>query len=295
MAIKNINNIKANEILGEDIIINDVLVATKGTPISEQLIMFLKNRDINDINILSEKVSSIQNNVKTSVQGPKLPFSSREIETTFWQTLSLLNNVQRYGGILKREEDIEYLIKIFDNMHTKNNFINIIYALKYWSLDVFVHSFDTFILGTMLAKKHEIPNIESVALGYLFHDIGKLKVYRELLDKKTKLTYIEFEMIKQHTIEGETILQSFNQGHIAHFARSHHERINGSGYPDRLTKEELSTDLRILHIVDVYSALTLKRPYRDAISSREALQIMLRDQHLYDRDLLFSFIESLKP
>nr|WP_283248116.1 HD domain-containing phosphohydrolase [Bacillus sp. FJAT-50079] len=180
-------------------------------------------------------------------------------------------------------------------MHTKNNFINIIYALKYWSLDVFVHSFDTFILGTMLAKKHEIPNIESVALGYLFHDIGKLKVYRELLDKKTKLTYIEFEMIKQHTIEGETILQSFNQGHIAHFARSHHERINGSGYPDRLTKEELSTDLRILHIVDVYSALTLKRPYRDAISSREALQIMLRDQHLYDRDLLFSFIESLKP
>ena len=100
-------------------------------------------------------------------------------------------------------------------------------------------------------------------------------------------------MIKSIQSKRQLILHSFGQDQIAHFARSHHERMDGSGYPDRLSKRELSKELRILQIVDVYSALTLKRPYKDEVPAHEAIQILLRDGKKYDNELLLSLIDAL--
>lgn len=220
--------------------------------------------------------------------------NAKAVEDTFVQILYLIAHEHRYGKLLNRAEDISFLMKLFHRLHFKySTAFETFYNLKKWDFYTFIHSFDVFILGTTLAKKHELPHLETVALGYLFHDIGKMKISQDILKKRRKLTNLEYQEIQRHTIEGENLLCSLGLKHIADYARFHHERLDGTGYPDQLKSEQIPEALKVLHIVDVYSALTLKRPYKDDIPADEAIQILLLNEKKYDTKLLFSFLDSL--
>src|SRR5690606_7944953 len=122
-------------------------------------------------------------------------------EDTFKRALMLVAHEHRYGKILNRDEDVQFLMQLFIHLHKKHDYIDTFYALRSWDEYTYLHSIDTFILGTLFAKKHGVHNIELVALGFLFHDIGKTKIPQKLLSKRGKLTYREFEIIKKHTTE----------------------------------------------------------------------------------------------
>ena len=249
-------------------------------------------KDIKDVSVKEEQPSTQSHEVKT-----KIPITSTYKETkardTFFNSLSFVGHEHRYGKMLNHDKDVQLLIQLFTDIHMNDHFIDTLYALKTWDHFAFVHSFDVFVLGTLIAKRLGLHQLESIALGFLFHDIGKMEISQDILAKEGKLTFNEFERIKRHTIEGEAILNSLGQSQIAHFARSHHERMDGSGYPDKLSKKELSKELRILQIIDVYSALTLQRPYKDEIPAQEALQILARDVNKYDKSILLELIEAL--
>src|SRR5579862_877906 len=107
------------------------------------------------------------------------------------------------------------------------------------------------------------------------HDIGKIAVPDAILLKPGRLTPEEWEVIRQHPVVGERIcapLKSFR--HVLPIVRHHHEKLNGSGYPDGLKGEAIPITARVLQIVDIFDALTTARPYKKAFSWREALQIM---------------------
>jgi putative two-component system response regulator len=111
--------------------------------------------------------------------------------------------------------------------------------------------------------------------GGVLHDIGKIGVPDHILNKPGSLTPEEFETIKQHTVIGDRIckgLRSLDQ--VRDLIRHHHERLDGSGYPDRLAGNAISLPVRILAVCDVYDALTSTRPYRQAMSSDEAFRIL---------------------
>ena len=92
-----------------------------------------------------------------------------------------------------------------------------------------------------------------IATSYLLHDIGKLKIPREILSKPGRLTIQEFEAMKTHTIQGEVIFKQIGLADLSYIAKSHHERRNGEGYPDSVATA-FTTELEILQIIDVYSA-----------------------------------------
>jgi putative two-component system response regulator len=107
------------------------------------------------------------------------------------------------------------------------------------------------------------------------HDIGKVAVSDAILLKPGRLTPEEFRVIQEHPVIGERIcapLKSFRL--LLPIIRHHHEKLNGSGYPDGLKGEEIPVTARVLQIVDVYDALTTQRPYKPALSREEALEIM---------------------
>jgi len=128
-----------------------------------------------------------------------------------------------------------------------------------------------------LAEKLGLPDHLRVALrrGGLIHDIGKLAVPEHILLKPGPLTAEERKIMEQHTIEGERIcapLRSFRN--VLPIIRHHHEKQDGSGYPDGLKGEQVPLTARILQITDIYDALTTDRPYRKALPQEKAFAIL---------------------
>jgi len=128
-----------------------------------------------------------------------------------------------------------------------------------------------------MAEKLGLPDQLRVALrrGGLIHDIGNLAVPEHILLKPGPLTPEERKIMEQHTLEGERIcapLRSFRN--VLPIIRHHHEKQDGSGYPDGLKGEQIPLTARILQVTDIYDALTTDRPYRKALPVEKALAIM---------------------
>ena len=145
-----------------------------------------------------------------------------------------------------------------------------------------------------LAEKLGLPEDLRVALrrGALIHDIGKLAVPEHILLKPGPLTPEERKIMEQHSVAGERIcapLRSFR--HVLPIIRHHHEKWDGSGYPDGLKREQIPLTARILQVTDVYDALTTDRPYRKALPMEKALAIMREEMNRgwWDRSILDEF------
>jgi hypothetical protein len=130
--------------------------------------------------------------------------------------------------------------------------------------------------------------LRGLAVAALLHDIGKLQVPDTILSKAGPLTPAEFAVIKRHPGDGETLLEHIGGfGAEAPLVRGHHERLDGSGYPDGLRGGELSIELRILGVCDVYDALTSERVYRRAFDESRALAILEQgSDSSFDPDVL---------
>ena len=110
------------------------------------------------------------------------------------------------------------------------------------------------------------------------HDIGKLAISSRILDKPAALTERELERVRAHPDITRRILERVpGLGELAPLAAAHHERLDGSGYPDALTAAELTLPMRILAVADVYEALTSARPYRPAFTSEQAIEVLRAD------------------
>ena len=139
------------------------------------------------------------------------------------------------------------------------------------------HSKDVAVISTFLAKKHGYNDeeLKMFHLAGLLHDLGKLAVPNEIINKPDKLTEEEYDLIKQHPYYSHRILQQIEGfAQISNWVGQHHEFLNGQGYPYRLCADKISLGARILTVADVFCALTEDRPYRNMLTSDQTFDIM---------------------
>ncbi len=134
--------------------------------------------------------------------------------------------------------------------------------------------------AVQLGRSLDLPeeDLQELRIACLLHDVGKVAVPDEILLKPGPLNAEETEIVRQHPVTGELIcapLKSLRR--ILPLIRHHHERMDGSGYPDGLRGYEIPLMAQILQIADIYDALITDRPYRDALSSEDALETLSRE------------------
>ena len=144
----------------------------------------------------------------------------------------------------------------------------------------FVHSLNVGLLCGYLAGRLKPGDREfaaSMTYGGLLHDLGKAKVPQQVLNKPGRLSEEEYELMKAHSVYGDEIAKSsgISDVRVLSIIRNHHERWGGHGYPDGLRKDEIPMFARIAAVADVFDALTAKRVYKDPLSSREAVSMIL--------------------
>ena len=137
------------------------------------------------------------------------------------------------------------------------------------------HSRDVVDLSLAVADALELDAYERrvVELSALLHDIGKLAIPREVLDKRGPLDECEWALMHRHTIDGQRMVEGSDTSMaiIGQVVRSSHERWDGGGYPDGLAGQAIPLAARIVAVADAYSAMTSDRPYRRAMSEARAL------------------------
>lgn len=141
-----------------------------------------------------------------------------------------------------------------------------------------------------------LVDIQNLRYASYLHDIGTVSIPDEIMLKKGELTPDERAIIQKHVLIGEEICQALpNRRGVLPIIRHHHERWDGSGYPDRLRENEIPWLAQVFQIIDIYVALTSKRPYKESCSSQEALEIIRQetDKAWRNPELVQSFIEFL--
>lgn len=157
------------------------------------------------------------------------------------------------------------------------------------------HSINVCVLSLMTGVVLGFNQMRLMKLGSgaLIHDIGKILVSQEILNLPRALTVEEFEEVKQHTVYGYKILKdSFKyDDEAAGIALSHHERVDGSGYPHGLNKNQIPIFAKIVAIIDVFDAITSDRIYAKGVSFDEGIVYLIKEgRGVFDEDILKKFI-----
>jgi len=118
---------------------------------------------------------------------------------------------------------------------------------------------------------HEISKVRTAAA---LHDIGKLDTPRPVLHKRGRLTDDEFAVIKQHPVRGADIIATLGDPELSDIVRHHHERIDGTGYPDGLAGDEIPLAARVIAVADTFDAIVSTRPYRPGAPHRQAIEVL---------------------
>jgi len=281
MAFVSVTQVKPGDKISQDVMTQkNNLLMTKGTVVSERDLEVLRAFLIAKVHIEGENgaVELAENGQNAENQSAQVSESILAFYNAYDKMIVLLKKVFSLAAssgtipVLDIRTCVETLIS-----HIGEYSIVSFRPAKYHSQDYLIHhSIKTSLSSYTLAKwlgftqKDLIP----IALGGLLHDIGSSKVDSTFLMKSSALTSVEYEEVKSHTTLGYQILKNvpgFNEG-SKYSALQHHERLDGSGYPLRLSGDNIHTYSRIVAIADIYHAMTSPRMHRAAMSPYVAME-----------------------
>ena len=188
----------------------------------------------------------------------------------------------------------KYISRSIFNAKDKNKFITMLSSLfEMYSAQTLYHSKLTAIISYMIAKYMKIRHkrAKKIYIAGLCHDLGKVCIPLKILEKPDKLTDREYSTMKKHVTFTKEILNGKMDYEIIEMAYRHHEKLDGSGYPNKLKAEYITIDQRILQVSDIISALIAKRSYKEAWDISKTISILddMVSNNKLDKDVVECF------
>jgi putative nucleotidyltransferase with HDIG domain len=254
-------------------------------------VLFITGSDVKAYN------TYIENNLDQIIENPLL--KKEEKANIVYQTArnvmeSVMTNPEAGESITRSEKFVSNTIRYI--LTEKDYFFDII-RLTSHDYYTYTHSVNVCIYSLALARRigtHSPFQLSLIGAGALLHDIGKSVIPKEILLKKEKLTDEEWQTIQTHSARGVDLLKTHKDIHseilsIVHF---HHEKLDGSGYPCGLKDADISENVRITTIADIFDAINTNRPYKSGVDTFHTLEIMNEQfSGKIDRSLLKEFIQ----
>jgi len=280
-------NLKEGDILGVDL--SDAyatVLLKKGTKLNEMYILAIKSAGIYYV-ILKEKNKFLSDNYE------KLNL----IKETMIKVIPKFFDEIFSKDYCKIEEELCIVDDMVKYIVETGEINTSIFDLKEYDDYTYVHCVNTSIMATFLGLQLNLnqKELSSLALGAILHDIGKMKLPINILNKKEKLTHDEFEEIKNHSINGEVILKNagITDEIVLDIVLQHHERVDGKGYPYGINGDEISIYAKIVSVCDVFTALSANRSYRDRFSPNDAFEFILTKYNImFDIKIVDMFKET---
>jgi HD-GYP domain-containing protein (c-di-GMP phosphodiesterase class II) len=215
-------------------------------------------------------------------------------------TVSGLLEQARLGNALDTDSAKEVVTDCVDSILRNPSALMWMAKIKHVDYYTMEHSLNVCVLAIAFGRHLRMDKIDLVRLGTggMLHDVGKMQIPDEVLNKPAKLTDEEFSVMSQHPEIGRRLLMK-SQGSLSYavdVAFNHHERMDGKGYPRGLFARELSEYSRIISIVDAFDAMTSDRCYAKARSTLDALKIIYKERGVhFDEEYALEFIQLMGP
>lgn len=281
---------------------NDRLIIPKGTTLTENLISKIKTLGIFDVTIQITKIEEPDNNKELSYY-QKLRSSQefQKFNKTFLKTTNDIRNAFINFAYNNENLDTEQLYKQTEEVlqagKSSLDVLSMLQCTKDYDDVTYTHSLNVAITSSILGKWLNLSTEDNkiLTVAALLHDIGKTQIPNEIINKPSQLTPIEYQTIKMHTIKGYTMLKKLDlDPRIANCALLHHERVDGSGYPNKISSNDIPDFAKIIAIADVYDAMSSKRLYRDKISPFTIIEMFEKEGYdHFDAKFLITFLNGI--
>lgn len=278
------------------------LLFRTGTTVNEAAITTLRSYYIYNVFVEDSSIPATAE-IQESTRSEQVKNSKefREFKVRFEDVVSnvqvqINDIVARNVNTLDTEALLSQPMSLFQGRSPQSVF-DMLHNLRSYDDTTYVHCINVSLISGILARWAGYPeeDIETAILAGVLHDIGKLVIPEAIIKKPGRLTREEYEIIKNHTIEGFKILDSYDVNeNMKYAALMHHERCDGKGYPFQLQDYQINRFAKIVSIADVYDAMTSARCYRGPICPFEVIDIMM-DEGLerYDAKLILTFLEHM--
>lgn len=280
----------------------DQLVLSAGTVLTEKIINRLSIYNIYFVRIKDIKKTEEGEVGQSHAEKVRNSEAFKEFHHEFDETVNLMESVISDFASNEVTMDavnqvVDEAITMIDADHKEFNVFDIVHNMRQSSDITYAHSINVAMICHTIAKWIGMTE-EETALAFtcgILHDIGKLRIPDEIINKPDKLTKEEFDLLKTHPIEGYNMLKELPiDKHIKNAALMHHERSDGSGYPIGMKGNDIDKYARIVAIADVYEAATAPRIYRKGLSPFEVFELFEKEGiQKYDTHMVMTFMEKL--
>lgn len=272
---------------------NGTLAIPGGAMLQKRHIAFLKKMGINDVQIATT-LPAVEDPIVISREEEKFQRLIREE-----MFILLQNSITNYSNILnKNDEGHQVIYNLYRDISHKRQYLDYILDLKSIDLFTYRHSINVMVISILIATAMGFSQEDLFVLGIgaLFHDIGKVKVPREILFSNDALDPEDKLKVENHTINGYEILSRVPDfpEESALIALQHHERADGSGYPEKIKEENIHIYSQIIGIADTFEAMTSDRSYRRGYKPEEIVEYLMANAGtLFDEPVIKALLKGI--